>query len=96
MTQDKPISFTIRLFVAFASLGNLLFFMIQARTIINVLFLSYIIVLSASPLLYWLTKKTPARLAFTLTLLAIILIFGFLLVLCYVGFCNVCSNSFSG
>jgi AI-2 transport protein TqsA len=87
MTQNKPISFTIRVFVAFASLGILLFFMIQARTIINALFLSYIIVLSASPLLYWMLKKNvPAWLAFALTLLAIVLLFGFLVVLLIVAF----------
>ncbi|GMQ78627.1 MAG: AI-2E family transporter [Anaerolineae bacterium] len=87
MNRDRPISFTIRVFVAFASLGLLLFFMIQARTIINALFLSYIIVLSASPLLYWMLKKNfPGWLAFALTLLAIILVLGSLIVLLIVAF----------
>lgn len=87
MNQNKPLSFTIRVFLAFASLGLVLFFMMQARTIINALLLSYIIVLSASPLLYWMLKKNvPAWLAFVLTLLAIILVFGFLVVLLVVAF----------
>ena len=87
MNQDKPLSFTIRVFLAFASLGLVLFFMIQARTIINALFLSYIIVLSASPLLYWMMKKkVPAWLAFALTLLAIVLVFGLLVVFLIVAF----------
>jgi len=87
MNQNKPLSFTIRVFLAFASLGLMLFFMIQARTIINAFLLAYIIVLSASPLLYWMMrKKVPAWLAFALTLLAIVLVFGFLVIILIVAF----------
>jgi predicted PurR-regulated permease PerM len=86
MTVDKPLSFTVRAFIGLASFAIFLFFMVQAARIINALFLGYIIVLSASPLLYWLTKKkVPSWLAFIITLIAILLVFLVLVVMLIVA-----------
>jgi predicted PurR-regulated permease PerM len=86
MTTDKPLSFTLRAFVGMAALAIVLFFMVQASRIINALLLSYVIVLSASPILYWLMKKkVPAWLAFTITLIVILLVFVFLALLLVVA-----------
>jgi predicted PurR-regulated permease PerM len=63
-----------------ASFGLILFFMVQAREMINTLLLSWIIVLSASPLLYWLKRKNaPSWLAFAITLLVIVAVFAVLI-----------------
>ena len=87
MTVDKPLSFSLRALIGMAALAIVLFFLVQASGMINALLLGYIIVLSASPLLYWLMKKNvPAWHAFTLTLLAILVVFLILVVLLIVAF----------
>jgi AI-2 transport protein TqsA len=86
MTADKPLSFTLRAFIGMAALAIILLFMVQAARIINALLLGYVIVLSASPILYWLMKKkVPAWLAFIITLIAILLVFVFLVLLLLVA-----------
>ena len=86
MNVDKPLSFTLRAFIGLAALAIILVFMVQAARIINSLLLGYIIVLSASPLLYWLMKKkVPAWLAFVITLVAILLVFLVLVVMLIVA-----------
>jgi len=86
MTVDKPLSFTLRAFIGMASLAIVLLFMVQAARIINALLLGYVIVLSASPILYWLMKKkVPTWLAFTITLIVILLVFVFLALLLLVA-----------
>lgn len=82
MTETRPISFTLRVFIGIAALGLTLFFMNQAASLINSLMLGVIIVLSASPLLHWLQRKrVPDWLAYVITLVAIFAVFGVLVVM---------------
>ena len=86
MTDGRQFSFTLRVFIGIAAFGLTLFFMSQAANLINSLMLGIIIVLSASPLLHWLQrKKAPDWLAYVITLLAIITVFGVLVVLLVVA-----------
>lgn len=86
MTDTRQFSFTLRVFIGFAAFGLTLMFMNQAANLINSLMLGIIIVLSASPLLHWLQrKKAPDWLAYVITLLAIITVFGVLVVLLVVA-----------
>jgi predicted PurR-regulated permease PerM len=86
MEQNGKLSFTLRFFIGLASFGLALYFMNQAASMINSLLLSWVIVLSASPLLFWLkSKKAPDWLAFVLTLMAIILVFGALIIMLVVA-----------
>jgi predicted PurR-regulated permease PerM len=76
MTQNTSLSFTIRVLIAIAATGITLMFMQRAAEIINALFLAWIIVLVASPLLHWLARKgAPVWLSFVLTLLSILAAF---------------------
>ena len=80
MSQNN-LSFSLKFFLGLAAFGLTLFFMNQASEFIVQLLLAWIIVLSASPLFYWLRqKKAPGWLALVLTLLAIFAVFGFLVV----------------
>ena len=76
--NDKTlqISPTVKFFVAVAAIAITLFFMKQASSMINALILSAIIVVSATPLLYGLQRKgLHPMLAYTITLLAILVVF---------------------
>lgn len=87
MTESRPLSFTLRVFIGIAAFGVSLYFMSTAARFINSLMLGIIIVLSASPLLHWLRRKrAPDWLAYVLTLLVIVSVFGFLVVLMVVAF----------
>jgi predicted PurR-regulated permease PerM len=80
MSQNN-LSFSLKFFLGLAAFGLTLFFMNQASEFIVQLLLAWIIVLSASPLFYWLRqKKVPGSLAMILTLIAIFAVFGFLVV----------------
>jgi len=80
MSENK-LSFSLKVVFGLAAFGLTLFFMNQASEIIVQLLLAWIIVLSASPIFYWLQlKKVPGWLSFVLTLLAIVAVFGFLVV----------------
>ena len=80
MSQNN-LSFSLKFFLGLAAFGLTLFFMNQASEFIVQLLLAWIIVLSASPLFYWLRqKKAPGWLALVLTLIAIVAVFGFLVV----------------
>ena len=86
MSQAKPFSFTLRVFIGIAAFGLTLSFMNQAANIINPLMLGVIIVLSASPLLHWLQrKKVPDWLAYVITLLIIVVVFGILVLMLVVA-----------
>jgi predicted PurR-regulated permease PerM len=81
MTQNKELSFTLRFVIGIAAVGLALAFMHQAAEFIVQLLFAWIIVLSASPLFYWLQiKKVPGWLAMVITLIAIIAVFGSLVV----------------
>jgi predicted PurR-regulated permease PerM len=76
MKTNTPISFTLRVLIAIAATGIALAFMRTAAEMINSLFLAWIVVLVASPLLHWLVrKKVPTWLSFILTLVAILAVF---------------------
>ena len=76
MSDKSTLSFTLRVLIAIAAAGLVLTFMQTAAGIINALFLAWIIVLVASPLLHWLVRKrVPVWLSFVLTLLAILAAF---------------------
>ena len=76
MNTNTPISFTLRVLIAIAAAGIVLAFMRAAAEMINSLFLAWIIVLVASPLLHWLVqKRVPTWLSFILTLVAILAVF---------------------
>ena len=76
MNTNTSISFTLRVLIAIAAAGIVLAFMRTAAEMINSLFLAWIIVLVASPLLHWLVqKKVPTWLSFILTLVAILAVF---------------------
>jgi predicted PurR-regulated permease PerM len=76
MKTNTPISFTLRVLIAIAATGIALAFMRTAAEMINSLFLAWIVVLVASPLLHWLVrKKVPTWLSFIFTLVAILAVF---------------------
>ena len=76
MNSNTSISFTLRVLIAIAAAGIALAFMRTAADLINPLFLAWIIVLVASPLLHWLVKKrVPTWLSFILTLVTILAVF---------------------
>ena len=78
MSQNN-LSFSLRFLLGLAAFGLTLFFMNQASTFIVEILLAWTIVLSASPLFYWLRlKRVPGGLSFVITLLAIVAVFGFL------------------
>ena len=73
MPDKTSLSFTLRVLIAIAAIGLALTFMQTGADMINALFLAWIIVLVASPLLHWLVRKgAPVWLSFVLTLLAIL------------------------
>ncbi len=79
--SQNGLSFTLRFILGVAGLGIALVVVNQAAGFIVPLLLAWIIVLSASPLFYWLQKKkAPGWLAFVVTFLAILAVGGFLLV----------------
>ena len=81
MTQDKGFSFTLRVVLGIAAAGVALFFMNMASEMIVQILLAWIIVLSASPLFYWMQEKNvPGWLALLLTLIAIVAVFGSLVI----------------
>ncbi len=76
MTENSSLSFTLRVLIAIAAAGLALTFMQTAADIINAVFLAWIIVLIASPLLHSLVRKgAPVWLSFVLTLVAILAAF---------------------
>jgi predicted PurR-regulated permease PerM len=80
MSQNN-LSFTIRFVLGLAAFGLALAFMHQASEFIVQVLFAWIIVLSASPIFYWLRlKKVPGWLALVITLIAIIAVFGSLVV----------------
>jgi predicted PurR-regulated permease PerM len=79
--NQKSLSYSTRVILTLGGFGLLLFFMNQASEFIIEVLLAWIIVLSASPIFFWLRqKKAPGWLSFVLTLLAIIVVFGFLVI----------------
>jgi predicted PurR-regulated permease PerM len=79
--SKNNLSFTLRFILGVAGLGIALIAVRQASGIIVPLLLAWIIVLSASPLFYWLREKNaPGWLAFALTFLAIITVGAFLVI----------------
>ncbi len=80
MSENK-LSFTLKFVLGLAAFGLVLFFMNQASDFIVQILLAWIIVFSASPLFYWLRlKKLPGWLAMVITLIAIVAVFGSLVV----------------
>ena len=76
MPDKTSLSFTIRVLIAIAAIGLALAFMQTAADTINAIFLAWIIVLVASPLLHSLVRKgAPVWLSFVLTLIAILAAF---------------------
>jgi AI-2 transport protein TqsA len=73
-TQTQPFSSTIKFFVAFAAAAITLWAISEGRAMINSLILGAIVVVSFTPLMYWLRDKTTTWLAYALTLLAILLV----------------------
>ena len=81
MVENNSLSFTLRVTIGVAALGVALYFVHMARGFIVPLMLAVLVVLSASPLYYWLReKKAPGWLAFALTVVAIFAVLGFLAV----------------
>ena len=79
--SQKSLSFTLRFILGVAGLGIALIAVHQAAGFIVPLLLAWIVVLSASPLFYWLREKNaPGWLAFILTFLAIIAVGAFLVI----------------
>jgi predicted PurR-regulated permease PerM len=66
----------MRVLIAVAAMGLVLMFMREGAELISSLFLAWIIVLVASPLLHWLVDRgTPVWLSFVLTLVTILAVF---------------------
>ena len=83
---ENGLSFTLRVLLGVASVGLALFFLREAAELVNHLLLAWIIVVSASPLLFWLQRKrVPNWLAFLITLAVIIGVFGVAVLLLVVG-----------
>ena len=83
MHSDSQLSFSIRALFALGMLGLTLALMHFAADYLNALLLAWLIVLVASPLLYWMRGKgAPNWLSFVATLLAILIAFiGFGLIM---------------
>jgi predicted PurR-regulated permease PerM len=76
MQNNSSLSFTMRVLISVAAAGIALMFMREGADLISSLFLAWIIVLVASPLLHWLVDKgAPIWLAFAMTLIAILVAF---------------------
>lgn len=76
MQNNSSLSFTMRVLISIAAVGLALMFIREGADLISSLFLAWIIVLVASPLLHWLVDKgAPVWLAFGLTLVAILATF---------------------
>jgi AI-2 transport protein TqsA len=76
MNKSTSLSFTLRVLIAIAAAGIALMFLQRAAELINALFLAWIIVLIASPLLHWFIRKgAPTWLSFVVTLVAILAAF---------------------
>jgi AI-2 transport protein TqsA len=87
MEQSSRFSFTLRFMIGLAAFGLALTFMHAAAKLINSFFLSLIVVLSASPILYGLKKRgAPSWVAFIVTLLAIVLVFAVLVIIVIAAF----------
>ena len=83
---ENGLSFTLRVLLGVASVGLALFFLREAAELVNHLLLAWIVVVSASPLLFWLQRKrVPNWLAFLITLAVIIGVFGVAVLLLVVG-----------
>ena len=88
--SQNGLSFTLRFVFGLAAFGLVLAFMNLASEFIVQILLAWIIVLSASPLFYWLRlRKVSGWLALVITLIAIVVVFGFLVVIsifaCLIG-----------
>jgi len=85
MQNGTQLSFSVRALLALGMLGLTLALMQMAAHYLNALLLAWLIVLVASPILYWLQGRgAPSWLSFLLTLLAVLLAlvgFGLILVL---------------
>jgi predicted PurR-regulated permease PerM len=76
MQNNSSLSFTTRVLISIAAAGLALMFMREGAELITSLFMAWIIVLVASPLLHWLVNKgAPVWLSFVLTLVAILAVF---------------------
>ena len=76
MSDKTSLSFTLRVLIAIAAAGLVLAFMHTSADMISALFLAWIIVLVASPILHRLVRKgAPVWLSFVLTLLTILAAF---------------------
>lgn len=81
--EKNQTSFALRALVGLAAAGVVLYLLHLMSSLVNSLFLAYIIAIVASPLLIWLRKKNvPDWLAFLLTLAAVI--GAFLLVVLFI------------
>jgi AI-2 transport protein TqsA len=79
--SQNGLSFTLRVILAVAGTGIALLVINQAADFIVPVLLAWVVVLSASPLFFWLqSKKVPGWLSFALTFLAILAVGGFLVV----------------
>lgn len=79
--SQNGLSFTLRFIIGVAALGVALLVVNQAAGFLVPVLLAWVVVLSASPLLFWLQeKKLPGWLAFVITFLAIVAVGGFLVV----------------
>ena len=86
MAQERGLSYTLRVVLGLAAAGLTLFFMNMAAEFIVQILLAWIIVLSASPLFYWLQKKgTPGWLTMVVTLIAIFAVFATLVIVIIVA-----------
>ncbi len=80
------LSFTLRVLIGVASLGLALFFLREAAYLVNSLLLAWIIVICASPLLFWLQRRgVPNWLVFLITLGVILAVLGVAVLLLVVG-----------
>jgi len=79
--NQNSLSFSLRFVLGLAAFGLVLAFMNLASELFVQVLLAWIIVLSASPLFYWLQRKrVPGWLTVVITLIAIAAVFGFLVV----------------
>jgi AI-2 transport protein TqsA len=76
MLNNPPLSFTTRVLISIAAMGIALLFIREGADLLSSLFLAWIIVLVATPLLHWLAGKgVPIWLSLVLTLVAILAAF---------------------
>lgn len=82
MNSNQQISPTLRFFIGFASIAIVLIFLNTTAQFLNPLILAFIIVVTATPILYGLQqRRVPGWLAFIITLVLIIALFTFLVLL---------------